>query len=112
MIPIQRLGHATLETNDIEKSLDYYVTVNGLMVVARESNVVHLASRMGQLTVTLVKSDRNDCTGLSFEVAPDSDFADIAKQLSAEGISSEVRTDPFPGSPKALLFRDPKGTAI
>lgn len=112
MIPVQRLGHLTLETDDIEKSVAYYVNVNGLVVVDKTANTVHLASRIGQLSITLVKSDRNDCTRISFEVPPDADFDAIGKVLADEGISSEVRSDPFPGTPGALVFRDPKGTEI
>ena len=36
----------------------------------------------------------------------------MANELSAEGIASEVRSDPFPGPPRALAFNDSKGTTI
>ena len=36
----------------------------------------------------------------------------MQKTLSAEGIASEIRSDPFPGTPKCLVFTDPKGTVI
>ena len=72
-----------------------------------------LASKIGQLNIVLVASpDRSDCTHISFEVAPNSDFSEMQKTLSAEGIASEIRSDPFPGPPKCLVFRDPKGTVI
>jgi catechol 2,3-dioxygenase-like lactoylglutathione lyase family enzyme len=106
------MGHATIETRDLEKSLDYYLAVNGLVEAARDGNTVHLASKIGQLNITLVKTDLSDCTKLSFEVAPDADFDAMKKELADEGIASEIRSDPFPGTPKALSFKDPKGTTI
>lgn len=112
MIPVQRLGHLTLETDDIEKSIAYYVDVNGLVVVARTAESAHLASRIGQLSITLVRSDHNGCRRISFEVPPDADFAVLQKALAEEGIASEIRTDPFPGTPNALVFRDPNETVI
>ena len=113
MIQAQRLGHATIETQDFQKSLDYFVDVNGFVVVAQEKGRAWLASKLGQLNVVLVASpDRSDCTRISFEVAPDSDFAKMQQFLASEGIASEIRNDPFPGTPKALVFTDPKGTVI
>ena len=59
-----------------------------------------------------MQSDRADCSRISFEVPQASDFGEIAKFLTSEGIKSDVRSDPFPGTPKALSFVDPKGTTI
>ena len=113
MIQAQRLGHATIETQDFQKSLDYFFDFNGFVVVAQEKGRAWLASKLGQLNVVLVASpDRSDCTHISFEVAPDSDFAKMQQFLASEGIASEIRNDPFPGTPKALVFTDPKGTVI
>ncbi len=112
MIKAQRLGHATFDTPDLRKQIDYFVDVNGLVCVEQSATTAHLASKLGQLTVTLRKADRAHCTSLSMEVPPDSDFGDMARALAAEGVASEVRSDPFPGSPKALVFTDPSGTTI
>lgn len=112
MIQAQRLGHATIETPDLQKSLDYFVDVNGLMIAEREKDRVFLSSKLGQLTVTLVKSLRTDCTGLAFEIAPDSDFSAMARFLQSQGVACEVRRDPFPGTPEGLAFNDPNGTRI
>ena len=112
MIQAQRLGHATIETQDFQKSLDYFVDLNGFVVVSQEKGRAWLASKIGQLNIVLVASDRSDCTHLSFEVAPNSDFSEMQKSLLAEGIASEIRSDPFPGTPECLVFTDPKGTVI
>ena len=112
MIQAQRLGHATIETQDFQKSLDYFVDLNGFVVVSQEKGRAWLASKIGQLNIVLVASDRSDCTHISFEVAPNSDFSEMQKSLLAEGIASEIRSDPFPGTPECLVFTDPKGTVI
>jgi catechol 2,3-dioxygenase-like lactoylglutathione lyase family enzyme len=108
----RRLGHATFETPDLEKAIDYFTQVMGLHVAAREKNRAFLASRVGQLIVQLEHADAPACVKLSFEVAPDSDFADLGRHLSADGIKSEVRSDSVPGLSKVLAFKDPKGTTI
>ena len=112
MIKIQRMGHATIETLDLEKSLDYYVNVNGLIVVERGKNVAYLISKIGELTIALYQSARADCTRLSFEVSASSDFIQMQKFLDTEGINSEVRNDPFPGVESVLSFYDQNGIGL
>ena len=86
MIQIQRLGHATLETPDLRKTLDYFVGLNGFVIAYEDKACAHLASKLGQLTLTLERSERADCSRLSFEVAPGSDF-------KAGSVSTDVRKD-------------------
>jgi catechol 2,3-dioxygenase-like lactoylglutathione lyase family enzyme len=112
MIQVQRMGHATVSTTDLAKSLAYYRDVNGLVEAGRDGDTVYLASKIGQLTVTLTVGDVSDCIKLSFEVAPGSDFVQMQKALADEGIASEIRSDPFPGTRRALAFKDIKGTTI
>ena len=112
MIQAQRLGHVTIETTDYQKSRDYFVDLNGFIVASEDRTGAWLTTKLGQLSLHLLKSDRADCTRLSFEVAPDADFEAMAKTLAAEGIRSEIRNDPCPGTPKSITFTDPKGTVI
>jgi catechol 2,3-dioxygenase-like lactoylglutathione lyase family enzyme len=112
MIKPSRVGHATLETPDLDKALAYWVEVNGLKLAARESGRAYLASKTGLLTLALEQGGDENLTRISFEVSPTADFADLAKALGADGIKSEVRSDPVPGIGKVLAFQDPKGTTI
>ena len=112
MIKAERLGHATIETPDLQRSIDYYVGLTGFVLAEHQKDRAWLTTKLGQLAILLVRSDRADCTRLSFEVAPDTDFAAAQKFLASEGIKSEMRGDPFPGTPKALVFTDHKGTEI
>ena len=112
MIKARRLGHATFETPDLEKAIDYYTQVNGLVVCARENSRAFLATKLGQLAVQLELGGSARCTRLSLEVAPDEEFSVMARTLVGEGIESDVRSDSVPGLGKLLAFQDQKGTTI
>jgi catechol 2,3-dioxygenase-like lactoylglutathione lyase family enzyme len=60
----------------------------------------------------LVKGERPRCAKLAFQVAPGSDFGEIAKWLTTQGIKSDIRSDDIPGMSKSLAFDDIKGTTI
>jgi len=112
MIKVSRIGHATFETPDLDKASDYYKHVIGLSPAGRDGNRAFFASRIGQLTIELVKGTQSRCSKLSFEVPPDSDFAAFGKTLQGHGIKSGIKSDAAPGTPKVLSFQDPKGTTI
>jgi len=112
MIKPRRVGHATFETPDLDKALDYYTGVNGLKLIRRDKSRAYLASKIGLLTIVLEQGREENLKKISFEVAPNSDFADLAKALAADGVKSELRSDSVPGIGKVLAFDDPKGTTI
>jgi catechol 2,3-dioxygenase-like lactoylglutathione lyase family enzyme len=112
MITPRRVGHATFETPDLDKALAYYTEVNGLVLSSRDKDRAYLASKTGLLTLALEKGRDEGLRRISFEVSPKADVADMAKKLSADGIKSELRSDPVPGIGKVLAFNDPKGTTI
>jgi catechol 2,3-dioxygenase-like lactoylglutathione lyase family enzyme len=86
--------------------------VVGLSVVHSDANNVFLATRVGQLSIHLKRADRQGASGLTFEIAPDEDMADLVMRLAAAGIAAEVRSDSAPGIVKAVAFRDPIGNSI
>jgi catechol 2,3-dioxygenase-like lactoylglutathione lyase family enzyme len=112
MLKFQRLGHATIETPELDRAVEYQQMLNGFSVVARDGKTVHLATAQGQLAMTLIEAPYAHCTRLSFEVAPDVDWTVYAKELTAAGIASQIQSDPFPGTPQVLSFRDCDGTVI
>ncbi len=112
MIKPSRVGHATFETPDLDKALAYYTEVNGLVLNTRDKNRAYLASKTGLLTLALEQGREEGLRRISFEVSPKADVADMARKLAADGIKSEVRSDPVPGIGKVLAFDDPKGTTI
>ena len=112
MIKVLRIGHATFETPDLAKAVDYYTQVAGLALAGRETGRAFLATKIGQLAIELQEGAQARCSKLSFEVAPNADFAYLQKNLSGHGVKSELRSDSVPGQPKVLTFQDPKGTTI
>jgi catechol 2,3-dioxygenase-like lactoylglutathione lyase family enzyme len=112
MIKLRRIGHATFETPDLDKQIEHFTQVTGLVVAAREKDRALLATKLGQLVVQLRKGDEPRCAKLAFQVAPESDFKELARALSDDGIKSELRSDDLPGTSKLLAFEDNKGTAI
>jgi catechol 2,3-dioxygenase-like lactoylglutathione lyase family enzyme len=111
MIQARRIGHAVFETN-LDRLSDHYTDVVGLVVAARDRDRVFLASGLGHLAVELRKGSDVGCCKLSFEVAPETDLGDAARELSTHGIRSERSNDPAPGVSNVLTFADPKGTQI
>ena len=112
MITPKRVGHATFETPDLDKALAYYTEVNGLVLSSRDKDRAYLASKTGLLTLALEKGRDEGLRRISFEVSPKADVADMVKKLAADGVKSELRSDPVPGIGKVLAFNDPKGTTI
>jgi catechol 2,3-dioxygenase-like lactoylglutathione lyase family enzyme len=112
MINVKRIGHATFETPDLERQIDYYTQIAGLVLAERESGRAFLATKLGHLAVQLEKGDGARCARLAFQVAPDAEFSDIRRGLERENVRCEARDDPSPGVSRAMTFADPKGTII
>jgi len=112
MIQARRIGHAAFETPDLERSIDYYTNIAGLVLASKEKDRAFFASKIGQLVVQLDRGAAARCTKLSFEVGPNADFSDMRRELESLGIRSDIRNDPMPGTSKTLTFEDPKGTMI
>jgi catechol 2,3-dioxygenase-like lactoylglutathione lyase family enzyme len=112
MINAKRVGHATFETPDLEKAIAYYTDVNGLVLSGREKGRAFLASKTGLLSIVLDQGGAAALKRLAFEVSPNADFSEMARQLSSAGVRSELQTDTVPGIGKVLAFDDPAGTRI
>ncbi len=112
MVKARRIGHAVYETPDLIRQTEYYTDFLGLTVAGRERERVFLATKIGQLAIELNKGERERCTKLSFEIAPDSDFGDVARELSKDGIKSEMKNDSAPGIGAVVAFQDNKGTTV
>src|SRR5688572_23764271 len=112
MIDVKRIGHATFETPDIDRQIDYFTQVTGLVLAERANGRAFLATKLGDLVVQLEKGDVSRCARIAFQVAPDTEFNDIRKGIEAEGLRCEARNDTSPGIPKVVAFNDPKGTVI
>jgi catechol 2,3-dioxygenase-like lactoylglutathione lyase family enzyme len=110
MIQVKRISHATLTTEDLARQIDYFTQVAGLALAARADGRAYLATKLGDLVVTLETGDGARCTRIAFQAAPDTDVGDIRRGLEAEGITCATQSDPCPGIANMATFADPKGT--
>jgi len=112
MIQVRRLGHASFSTPDLDGQLAYYSEVLGLRVIERDKDRAFLACRTGLEAIALERGAEVALRRVSFQVAPGSDLAALARELSDLGIESERRHGISPGIAEALVFADIKGTLI
>jgi catechol-2,3-dioxygenase len=112
MIRVQRIGHATYETPDLERQADYYTEVVGLAVTERTKDRAVLSTRLGHEVLVLERGATARCVRLSFQAAPASDLADAGRALAKIGVASERRSSVTPAIADALVFTDMKGTEI
>src|SRR5947208_14892633 len=112
MIRVKRVRHTALATSDPEHLLEYYQSVIGLGVISREGKRVYLGSDSDELTTVIEQATDNHLGAIAFEIAPDSDLAELQRTLANRGIASEIRSDSLPGVPKTRTTTDPDGHRI
>ena len=113
MIKARRIRHVSFSTPDIARQADYYQSIVGLGVVAREfGSRCSWRRNPNELAIVLEAGDEPACKRIAFEVAPDVDLAELRADLSASGITSDIRSDSAPGISRSLVFTDPEGTEI
>ena len=106
------LGHATFTTPDLETAgATTTADVLGLSVTERDKDRAFLASSRGSRRSNWRRATRPELTRLSFQVAPDTDFNDVVKELSKHGIKSEQRNGISPGVAEAVTLHRPQGHA-
>lgn len=112
MVRVQRIGHATYETPDLGRQVDYYTEVVGFAVADRTPERAILCTRLGEEVLVLERGEAARCLRLSFQVAPDLPPDEIATQLQRQNIRSKQRSAITPGIDRAVVFEDPKGMEI
>jgi catechol 2,3-dioxygenase-like lactoylglutathione lyase family enzyme len=112
MIKVKRISHATFETPDVERLVDYYAGVVGLVPLAKEKDRVLFVSRLGDLSVILHRGAAPKLIKIAFQVAPHDDLPTLARALAGDGIRASVDHVSLPGIDSLLRFQDPKGTTI
>lgn len=107
-----RISHATFETPDVERAVDYFTRINGLVLVERTPRKAFLATATGLLAIQIEPGEQARCAALAFETDADTDPAVLAKSFAAEGVAAEQRTDAAPGIDQTIVLHDPNGTRI
>src|SRR5450432_3595144 len=112
MIKARRIRHVGFSTPDLARQADYYGSIVGLGVIARESERLFMATESEQLAIVLEAGTEQKCKRIAFEVAWDADLAAMRADLSTSGVASDIRSDGAPGVSRSLVFADPEGTEI
>jgi catechol 2,3-dioxygenase-like lactoylglutathione lyase family enzyme len=112
LIRISRIGHATLETPDLNRALDHYTDLVGLIVSSRDKDRAVLSTLVGEEVLVLQRGDAARLTRLSFQVDPQTSLADMIRYLKNGGVASELRSDVTPALGEVVTFTDPRGTYV
>ena len=112
MIAVKRIGHATLETPDMERQIDHYTRVVGLVLLDRGRDHALFVSRLGDLNIVLQRGPVAKLTRIAFQVSPHDDLHELTQRLTAAGIAASVDEASVPGIDRVVRFRDPKDTVI
>ena len=113
MISCRRLGYAVLSVADLEREIAHYQEVVGLFLSSKERDRAVFVGPTGEECLVLVREDDPpQLKGLSFEVLPSTDLAEINARLKRSGIASEVSQGSTPLIDKVVRFPDPLGRTI
>src|SRR5689334_3431875 len=66
MIEVKRLAHATFNTPDLDRIVDYWTRIIGLTVVERDSKRAFLATRYGEEAVAVQAGDNANLVKSAF----------------------------------------------
>jgi catechol 2,3-dioxygenase-like lactoylglutathione lyase family enzyme len=112
MIKVGRISHATFQTPDLSRAIDYFTQVIGLAVVESDTETAYLATKTGLLAIALERGAAARCRALTFELGGNQDIDAVRRHLSDHDLAYAERRDAAPGIAHAISFRDPNETTI
>lgn len=112
MISVRRLSHATFETPDVERQVDHYTNVVGLVLLDRQKDRAILGNLMGQENLIFERGSAPACPRLAFQIDPSLPREEVVAELKKRGLAHELRSDISCGVAQAVVFKDPKGTEL
>ena len=112
MIRVKRIAHATYETPDLDRLVEYYTEILGLTLAEKAKDVAYLASTLDHHSVVLRQGGPAKCVRLGFQLGLDDDLDAFEKQTAARGIKTRRLKDSEPSIADMVAFEDPKGTAM
>jgi catechol 2,3-dioxygenase-like lactoylglutathione lyase family enzyme len=112
MIRVHKISHATYETPDLDRQVEYYTEILGLTVTGKDKEAAYLANTVDHHSVVLRKGAEPKCVRLGFQLGIDDDLDAFEKQTQGHGIKTARKKDPEPSVSDQLSFEDPKGTVV
>ena len=110
MINAKRFGHATFETPDIERQIDYFTEIAGLVMAERRKGAPTSRPSSATSWFSSKPVSTHAAPNWHSKSRPTTDFDDIRSGIEAEGLRCRSCNDPAPGIPQMFEFDDPKGT--
>jgi catechol 2,3-dioxygenase len=110
-VAIQRLNHAVLGVEDLDRAVEFHQTAFGLEEVGREDGTVYLGGGGPSYLIGLAAGG----TGVrrfAAEVDSPDDLETYAQRLADLGTEAERRSDGEPGQGDSLRFTAPSGHVI
>jgi catechol 2,3-dioxygenase-like lactoylglutathione lyase family enzyme len=107
MIKVSAIGHATFETPDLDRMVDYYQHVLGLILVDRVGDTAYLATPDDYHSVVLKQGTAARCTQITLQLPQDADLNDVTKHLTANGLTPKLETHSQPSTPGTISFDGP-----
>ncbi len=80
MIRVRKIAHACYEVPDLDKQVEYYTDILGLMLSAKDKDAAYLSSTIDHHSVILRKGAQAKCTHIGFQIGPEDDLGAFEKQ--------------------------------
>jgi len=106
---IQKLAHAELRVKDLEKALEFYKEVMGLVEVAREGQTVYLACGVDGNYDLAVTPGGTGVAHFAFQVDDEADLETCRRRLEEKGVKVSLRNGTEPGQDRGISFHLPSG---
>ncbi|MGD9734364.1 MAG: 3,4-dihydroxyphenylacetate 2,3-dioxygenase [Solirubrobacterales bacterium] len=109
---ITRLGHVELYSHDLDRAVDFYTEVIGLVETEREDGRAYLrcVEDRHHHALVLTESDHNGCGHIAFRVASEDDVDELKRIFEADGLNAvEVEAEHERGQGRAVRVADPAG---
>jgi len=108
MIPVRKISHATYETPDLDRQVEYYTEILGLTLTGKDKDVAYLANTIDHHAVVLRKGTEAKCVHLGFQLGPEDDLDAFEKQTKEHGIKTSATRIPSPLLPINCRSRIPR----
>jgi catechol 2,3-dioxygenase len=113
---ITRLGHVELFTQDLDRAIDFYVDVIGMVETERVGGHAYLRcieDRHHHSLVLTTVPEGNGCGHIAFRVESEDDLDRLRAQFEGEGLAVlEVEAEAERGQGRAIRVGDPFGFPI
>lgn len=103
------VGLNGIKTNELE---EYYTTVLGLPLVENSDGAQYFNCGADHHALIIEKSDTTGYAYMGIQLAGDEPLKNVAAELLASGIASELVSDRFKGIDSALKVTDPDGFTL